>query len=443
MRFDGVFGDDFSKGQGWSDRREAGLDGAVEAVAQVAWSAAAACDPQAGTLGPSGLAVGQVETLVDAACTAAERSSVVALLAAVEAERRGLPGLDGRAGLRAWLARRFSLPGPDAARLARQARFIGRHPGVGVALAAGRLRMGHLVVIVSTVASDLEDLFDECWPWLEGTAADLDVDRFATVMRTWRLHADQDRPPPDPATRSNVRLWAGPDGLGHFDGTLDPEGWELLIEALEKHDRPDPVDGLLAPRTRGQRLAEQLVNIARFYLTHHQPSDGDAPDRAPAFPAPDGPAATVNVFADLGALDPEFVDALPLETRLKLRCELERFGPVSPATAQRLACDSYLARVLVRGRSVVLDLGFRTATFTEAQRRAILAEFSECPCGCGTPAAWCDIHHLVPHDPEHERGPTDLHNGVPLCRRAHTLTHERGLTIRKIAPGKVVFVPPE
>jgi 5-methylcytosine-specific restriction protein A len=39
------------------------------------------------------------------------------------------------------------------------------------------------------------------------------------------------------------------------------------------------------------------------------------------------------------------------------------------------------------------------------------------------PAAWCDVHHLVPWE---QGGPTDLWNLALLCRRHHVAVHESG-----------------
>ncbi|MCB1249207.1 MAG: hypothetical protein KDB36_07360 [Acidimicrobiales bacterium] len=425
------------------------LDDAANAVADVAGALAVAASPDAGPLGPAGLVVDQVAELTAAAARAAERAAAATVLAAVEADRRGLPGLDGRSGLKAWLRRRCALGTRDAGRYARLARFVHRHPLVGTALADGTLSTAHLGAIVDAVPADRHDLFDETWTWLADAARGLDPDQLATLMRTWRLHADQDRPPTDPASTNQLRTWVGPDGVGHLDATLDAEAWEIVLAALELHDRPDPTDALLPPRSRGSRLADQLLHMARAWLgsepsaqepTTETPDTPDASGGAtPARPATPRPSATINAFLDVAALDPELLAQLGRADLLALRCELERFGPILPTTAQRLTCNGYLSRLLT-ARSVTLDMGFRTPTFTEAQRRAIVAEFPTCPCGCGTPASQCDIHHIEPYDPERRRGPTDHANGVPLCRRVHILTHEGVIRPRRLGPGTVVFL---
>jgi HNH endonuclease len=46
--------------------------------------------------------------------------------------------------------------------------------------------------------------------------------------------------------------------------------------------------------------------------------------------------------------------------------------------------------------------------------------------GCDRPPTWCDAHHI-----KHwlHLGRTDLENLILLCRRHHTLVHQRGFRI--------------
>jgi predicted restriction endonuclease len=48
--------------------------------------------------------------------------------------------------------------------------------------------------------------------------------------------------------------------------------------------------------------------------------------------------------------------------------------------------------------------------------------------GCDRGVRWTEAHHL--HHWEHG-GPTDLDNGLLLCRRHHTLIHTKGWTIHR------------
>ena len=94
-----------------------------------------------------------------------------------------------------------------------------------------------------------------------------------------------------------------------------------------------------------------------------------------------------------------------------------------------LACDAAIGRILMRGKSEVLDVGRRTRLVTPAQRRALGVRDRGCvEPGCTAPGTWCDGHHIV-HWTAH--GPTDLANLELRCRRHHLLQHQRDLETRR------------
>jgi hypothetical protein len=106
-------------------------------------------------------------------------------------------------------------------------------------------------------------------------------------------------------------------------------------------------------------------------------------------------------------------------------CEIQGLGTISPALARVLACDAAIGRVLVRGKSEILDLGRRTRLITPAQRRALQIRDRTCSeDGCDLAGTYCDGHHIV-HWLQH--GPTDLANLEFKCRRHHVLQHLRDL----------------
>jgi hypothetical protein len=105
-------------------------------------------------------------------------------------------------------------------------------------------------------------------------------------------------------------------------------------------------------------------------------------------------------------------------------CDIEGLGPIPLAMAERLICDCAVGRVLMRGRSEVLDLGRRTEVVSPAQRRALAHRDQHCRFpGCDRPVGWTDAHHLVHWIRD---GVTDLDNLVLLCRRHHKACHEGG-----------------
>ena len=117
------------------------------------------------------------------------------------------------------------------------------------------------------------------------------------------------------------------------------------------------------------------------------------------------------------------------------RCDLDHYGPIGRAIAERLACDAKVARIVMAGESKVLDLGRSTRVVSPALRKAVMIRDQHCQGrGCRTPAKWCDVHHIV-----HwlDGGETNLDNLVLLCRRHHVDHHEGGWTIKRQPDGTI------
>jgi hypothetical protein len=97
---------------------------------------------------------------------------------------------------------------------------------------------------------------------------------------------------------------------------------------------------------------------------------------------------------------------------------------ITSDVVERLLCDSGVHRVLVKGRSTIIDMGMTTRTVTAALWVALVARDQHCRFpGCDRPSHWCDGHHVVWVS---RNGPTNLANLVMLCSRHHHLLHQRG-----------------
>ena len=80
-----------------------------------------------------------------------------------------------------------------------------------------------------------------------------------------------------------------------------------------------------------------------------------------------------------------------------------------------------------------LDLGRSHRLVTPALRKAVIARDQTCVfAGCGAPAYWCEVHHVV-----HWLfgGDTSLENSALLCERHHTKMHH-GFTIERYTAGR-------
>jgi hypothetical protein len=116
--------------------------------------------------------------------------------------------------------------------------------------------------------------------------------------------------------------------------------------------------------------------------------------------------------------------------------------PISVTTIRRLACEADLIPVVLAGDGRVLDLGHSERFFQEHQRRALaIRDGSHCHFpGCQISEPRCVTHHMNPWD---HGGPTDLANGVLLCRYHHVTVHHKGWQVRMGAHGHPEYVPPE
>jgi hypothetical protein len=197
------------------------------------------------------------------------------------------------------------------------------------------------------------------------------------------------------------------------DGLFEADGWATVLRALQPFARPDAMPSV-SLRSAGRRLADALVELAAQSLGGER-SGG-----------------RVRIGADV-VIDYETLLRIASGDLLARICDIEGLGPVPLSTVERLLCDCSVGRVLMRGRSEVLDLGRRTDVPSPAQRRALARRDQHCRFpGCDRPVRWTDAHHIVHWT---RGGPTDLDNLVLLCRRHHTACHEGGWNLVRNADG--------
>ncbi len=200
-----------------------------------------------------------------------------------------------------------------------------------------------------------------------------------------------------------------------LSGFLDPEASTIVAAALDALQPPDPI-GDDAPRSLAQRRADALTLLCELSR------GGKLPGSRPL----NGIDSVVD-YDTLAGRPATHLDAL--------RCDIEGFGPIARITAERLACDCALGRVVIKGKSEILDLGRKTRTIPRHLRRAVRLRDEHCQYpGCRAPAAWCDVHHLV-----HwlRGGETNLENCLLLCRRHHVACHEGGWKLARGPDGTI------
>ncbi len=297
----------------------------------------------------------------------------------------------------AWVVR------SGAARLARTARFVARHPQTAKALDAGDVTVPH-VELMTVAAHRRDDLYAEYETALLDAAATVDVQDFPQVTRRWAQIADDELAPRDAAfafARRGFILSPTIDGSA-VSGFFDPEASAIVAKTL---DDVQPPEGASDTGTQAQRRADALV------LLCERARGGKL--------AESRPIAGAELVASHDVLARR-----PLVELAALHCEIDGFGPIPRITAERMVCDCAIARLVVNAEGEILDLGRRTRTIPRRLRRAIRLRDQHCQFpGCRAPAAWCDVHHLV-----HWLlgGETNLDNCALLCRRHHVAVHEGG-----------------
>jgi hypothetical protein len=263
---------------------------------------------------------------------------------------------------------------------------------------------------------------------LVDAARTLTADDLAVVAKRWREIVDDglDARRMNEGRGLSVATTLG--GVGVVEGEIEPDGTEVLLEALRLAAPPDPVNRPEPPRTLRQRQHDGLVDICREYVSRHRVGD-------------DGPhvAARFDVLMDLNTLM-HLHEPWDLRDPAAVRCELARVGAIPLATAQRLLCDCAVGRVVMQGESEVLDLGRQQREVPPSIRRAVVARDRGCVWpGCDRPARWCDVHHILPWE---RGGPTSVENCGLLCRRHHVLVHEGAWSLLRTLEGTWEVQPP-
>ncbi len=174
---------------------------------------------------------------------------------------------DGAVSASSWLASHTDVTRPNAVRKVRTARFAFRHAATGDALADGRLSSANAETL-AVLATRRRKTFEHDEEIILEHAPKLSPDAFAFMMRKWREYADDLEAKDETSKAFEERFFRLTDTLdgAKVDGFLDPEAAALVRSALDAIDRPDPTNGLVKPRSLGQRYADALVDLARESL---------------------------------------------------------------------------------------------------------------------------------------------------------------------------------
>ena len=254
------------------------------------------------------------------------------------------------------------------------------------------------------------------------------ADETLLQAQVWRAFIDPDGLEPDEKRamlNRGFRLGAERDGLIPVSGALMPE-------TAAKFQRL--MDAYMSPRTAQVRMLteeERDEDLDQRALEHDDRTKDqqrhdlfamitDAAGRSAEAPTIGGASPTVIVSVRQEDLDAG-TGAGHIDGQVV---------PVSMVTVEQMACTGGVQPVTITVRGKIIELGVTDRCFTAQQRRAITLRDGGCIIpGCQSPAAWAEIHHVIPAA---LGGPTEVSNGVTLCWFHHRTLHRSDWQIRMV-----------
>ena len=302
--------------------------------------------------------------------------------------------IDGATSMTAWLRSMASMTDRSAKRLSVLAQRMRQLPVCAAAYGDGSLSGGQVEAILAQVDDSTVALFAEQEADVVPYLVPLTVAGTSRAMASWKARATE---PPEPAEpERSLHLSQTLDDRYVLDGSFDAEGGAVVATALRLATTDDADD----TRTPATRRADALVDVCRFFLDHQH-------SRAGGRHRPH-----LNVVVDIDALA-EGAGGRVIG------------GPALDGdSVSRLLCDCSLHRVLMAGRSAILDYGTSTRTIPAPLWSALVIRDEHCRFpGCDRPSTWSEGHHVrwVTHG-----GATELDNLVLVCTRHHHRLHQPG-----------------
>jgi hypothetical protein len=266
----------------------------------------------------------------------------------------------------------------------------------------------------------------------------------------------------------SLRLWHLPSGQVRLVGLFAPEDGEYLLSAFDAIKGPkrggvrfvDKDQAAWAkkiqddPRSTEQLAADAFLAVFKLgvdadpkrifggrrpavRMVTIRPTDSPAADVGEVSGTevtalgPDDPAAAADAGAGSGTAVPVLGPGLIEGTSVAMSAE----------TIERTLCDTGLLEIIFDDHGHGLDLGREHRTFSPAQRTALAVRDGGClwP-GCDRPPSWTETHHIQHW--KDDNGPTDLDQGVLLCRSDHLRLHNGHWRITRDDTGHYWLTPP-
>ena len=345
--------------------------------------------------------------LLDAAADAYRAASRLAavkarLLAEVDARQAYAPV--GAQSASAWVTHRCHVPRGSARHDVLLARSLRHLPETAARLGDGDIGEAQAAAIGRKHRNQrMTEAAERDESVLATHAAQLPWALFTRVLGYWAQRADPDGADGDAEARKarrHLHLSRLFEGEWVLDGVLDPVSGAIVDTALRRIEdelfAADRADGQLLVRTRAQRRADALVELAK---------------RASASrPGARRPAPLVTVLVGY-------------ETFAGRICELADGTVLAPSDVAALLDHAVIERAVFDGPGRVMEIS-EQRRFTGALRRAIELRDRTCTHDhCDAPAWRCHGDHVLPWEAD---GPTTQENGRLLCPFHNHLRQRRG-----------------
>ncbi|NKS87333.1 DUF222 domain-containing protein [Rhodococcus hoagii] len=376
-------------------------------------------------------------------CHAIEQLEALRVATVAEIDERAV-SFDtlGFRSVKQWLAANSLLEVPAAARILALGRMLSRQPEIADAFNAGDISAEHAALIGKFCETPPRGMPNEALDSCRKVLLDAASGPTATtttvrtcISRLERIFESDELPPSEDTERNEFHASKTLNGRVAVKGDLDAVTGEMLLTALSALTKPrNLLDDPAEKRTPARQRADAFAEILRRYL-----DSGDAPVEGG-----ERPHLSLHVNAADLARSQSAHEWTPTDDGSDLFgdndiAHLPHTGPLSIATARRLACDCHLTPI-VMDDGVPINLGRTSRTVSKKQRRALIARDHSCAFpGCGAPPAHCEGHHVIHWA---DGGPTDLDNLVLLCRYHHTLLHHSHWEVKIGTDRKPWFTPP-
>ncbi len=319
----------------------------------------------------------------------------------------------------------------------RRAETLVAMPGMRQATTAGQVSVEHVDVVAKVAAGASAPVRDalaspEGQAELLGLARRMDAGTFARSATRWAAARDalaHERG--HEAQRASRYLHLVDTDTGtRLTGLLDRMAGHRLRLALEAaNPRPAADD----ERSHEQRQADALDAIAERILALPDTTSGAAVRPHVSFVMDAQTWAAMRTARDKGGSSAVAEGGEPAGAAGREPVTLEDGTPVPPSEVARALCDCELTRIVLDADSAPLNLGRTQRTYTGVQRRGVIVRDRGCAWPtCGTPARWCEVHHIKWWD--RDGGETSVEQGALLCSFHHHEVHRLSLAITRFKP---------